>query len=204
MRYAPSMQIIKTSSERQSISAIAKLAANAFWNDPAPHVRYIWNKVPEHKVLKRYQAIFEIAFSHPACTNLVLDNNHQIKGFLNFVESKDSHLSVLEQLKVTPKFLFNAGIAAPRFLKFQSLLVENSPEKDSLYLSSLAVDIEAQGTSIGSQLLECFFSHHAQERLVYLETSKKRNVDLYKRHGFRIYQEVEFGDSPVWFMQREP
>ncbi|HEY8866653.1 MAG TPA: hypothetical protein VIM22_06945 [Solirubrobacteraceae bacterium] len=39
----------------------------------------------------------------------------------------------------------------------------------------------------------------------YLETGKKRNVDFYSRHGFRVTEELQLPRGPrVWLMWRDP
>lgn len=74
------------------------------------------------------------------------------------------------------------------------------------YLMTLAVQPEMQGQGFGSKLLK-----HGLKRVdadgvpAYLETSNERNLPLYEKFGFKVFQEGELtvGGPPFWAMRRD-
>lgn len=80
------------------------------------------------------------------------------------------------------------------------------PREDHWYLPQIGVDPIAQGNGIGAALM-----HHALARcdnegaLAYLEASKPQNIPFYRRHGFEVTGEIQFGRAPlVTPMLRKP
>lgn len=74
------------------------------------------------------------------------------------------------------------------------------------YLGTLGVHPDARGRGVGSALLrpalEAADSDGVPARL---ETSSRRNVALYERHGFRTTAEVAVPEGPrCWIMERRP
>ena len=71
------------------------------------------------------------------------------------------------------------------------------PDEPHWYLALIGVDPHAQGKGLGSELMR-----HAVERcdregaLAYLESSNRRNVSLYLRHGFEVMGQIQVGDAP--------
>lgn len=103
-----------------------------------------------------------------------------------------------------------AASSSPRVLEEITLLMEQvaalEPTEPHWYLPLIGTDPAHQGNGHGSALLA-----HATERfdregaLAVLESSNPRNIPLYKRHGFRILGEAQYGSSPSLVpMVREP
>lgn len=62
------------------------------------------------------------------------------------------------------------------------------------YLWFIGVDPAEQNKGIGSRLLEYVISEaSSQKRTICLETSTLKNLPWYKKYGFTIYKELEFG-----------
>ena len=118
-------------------------------------------------------------------------------------------ISLLNELRVAPAILHATGLArVPRILALQSAIDAHHPKsRPYAYLWFLGVRPEAQGMGVGSRLLRV-----AARRLdaaglpAYLETQTRRNVALYRRHGFEVTAEFHArADSPpLWGMWREP
>jgi len=81
------------------------------------------------------------------------------------------------------------------------------PHRPHWYLSGIGTDPPAQGSGVGSALM--------QSRLVrcdaaglpaYLESSKESNVPFYQHHGFQVTGEliIPGGGPTLWPMWREP
>jgi ribosomal protein S18 acetylase RimI-like enzyme len=118
-------------------------------------------------------------------------------------------VSLLQELRVAPAILRATGLArARRILALQSAIEAHHPTGPPYaYLWFLGVRPSMQGMGVGSRLLRA-----AGRRLdaaglgAYLETQTRRNVALYRRHGFEVTAEFHArADSPpMWGMWREP
>ena len=74
------------------------------------------------------------------------------------------------------------------------------------YLAVLGTDPDAQGQGLGSAVLQPVLERCDSNGVgAFLESSKKRNIDFYARHGFRVLEEYRLLRGPlVWLMWRDP
>ena len=118
-------------------------------------------------------------------------------------------ISLLTEMRLAPAILRATGLSrAMRILALQSGIEQHHPKnRPYAYLWFLGVRPQAQGMGVGSRLLRS-----ATRRLdtmglgAYLETQTRRNVALYRRHGFEVTAEfhVRADAPPMWGMWREP
>jgi ribosomal protein S18 acetylase RimI-like enzyme len=118
-------------------------------------------------------------------------------------------ISLLKELQLAPAILRATGLArAMRIPALQAGIAAHHPKGRSYaYLWFLGVCPQAQGMGVGSRLLLS-----ATRRLdaaglgAFLETQTRRNVALYRRHGFEVTAEfhVRADAPPMWGMWREP
>lgn len=97
-----------------------------------------------------------------------------------------------------------ANIANDLYAEAQHSL--NMPA-DHWYLIALAVDPACQGQGIGSALMRPMLARSdAEQRPIYLETHKPRNVAFYAKHGFAVvaHAQVPGNRVTVFFMVRRP
>jgi ribosomal protein S18 acetylase RimI-like enzyme len=118
-------------------------------------------------------------------------------------------ISLLKELQVAPAILRATGVArVPRILALQSAIDAHHPKsRPYAYLWFLGVRPNAQGRGIGSRLLRAAGRRLDAEGLgAYLETQTRRNVSLYRRHGFEVTAEFHAREDspPMWGMWREP
>ena len=87
-----------------------------------------------------------------------------------------------------------------------TMIYERHPVEPHLYLALLGVEPERQGEGIGSALLAPGLALCDRDGIpAYLETSKRRNLDFYARHGFIETGRVDVpGGPPVWTLWRQP
>ena len=81
------------------------------------------------------------------------------------------------------------------------------PDESLRHLDSVGVAPEMQGRGIGSALIDFGLSRaRAAEAGVFLETGTPRNVPLYERFGFRVFEDVDApgGGPHMWFMRWDP
>jgi ribosomal protein S18 acetylase RimI-like enzyme len=75
------------------------------------------------------------------------------------------------------------------------------------YLYMLGTRTDSQSQGIGTAMLRLGLDAvDADHAPAYLESSNRRNVSLYERHGFEVMQEIRLagGGPPMWPMWREP
>jgi len=92
-----------------------------------------------------------------------------------------------------------------RAVRTQSQLAKLHPSEPHWYLGYLGVRESRQGQGVGGALLgEVLTRADEANAPAYLESSNKRNLPLYQRHGFEIVEEVRLlGRGPsVWRMWR--
>lgn len=79
-------------------------------------------------------------------------------------------------------------------MKREAKIKQSHPDGLLYYLWFIGVDLRHQNKGIGSQLLQEVISEgQKQNRIICLETSTIRNVPWYKKFGFSIYHEFDFG-----------
>jgi ribosomal protein S18 acetylase RimI-like enzyme len=80
------------------------------------------------------------------------------------------------------------------------------PREPHWYLPLLGVDPFLQGNGFGSALLKhALTACDRDNTFAFLESTNRRNVSLYQRHGFEIVGEIQVGTSPTLFpMLRKP
>ena len=118
-------------------------------------------------------------------------------------------ISLLKEMQLAPAILRATGLArVPRILALHSAIDAHHPKhRPYAYLWFLGVHPRMQGMGVGSRLLRAAARRLDADGLAaYLETQTKRNVALYRRHGFEVTAEFHpRADSPpMWSMWREP
>jgi ribosomal protein S18 acetylase RimI-like enzyme len=80
------------------------------------------------------------------------------------------------------------------------------PKERHWYLQMLGTDPEWQGHGAGSAIMAPVLERCDREgERIYLESSKKRNIPFYERHGFAVTGEIQVPRGPVvWAMWRDP
>jgi GNAT superfamily N-acetyltransferase len=117
------------------------------------------------------------------------------------------HLGVADQVRLLPSMIAVTGRNLPRLFTVLNTIEKKHPKPPHYYLAVLGVEPEAQGRGFGGALMHPVLTRCDRERIpAYLESSKRRNVVLYERHGFRVVEELMLPKDgpPIWRMWREP
>lgn len=76
----------------------------------------------------------------------------------------------------------------------ESAIKKIHPDGALYYLWFIGVPPSEQGKGVGSKLLnEVIQEGQVQNRILCLETSTKKNIPWYEKHGFKTYRELDFG-----------
>ena len=103
-------------------------------------------------------------------------------------------------------FLIQIGIRSVVRIVESEALVHNNFRKYPHYchLYMIGVLPEAQGTGLASALMNPMIQRMKQESIpVFLETANLRNVDIYRKKGFKIFESVTIGDRNLVLMSTE-
>lgn len=91
-----------------------------------------------------------------------------------------------------------------RAIKRESEIKKVHPRGPITYLWFIGVSPDEQGRGYGTNLLKDLISFCKEKgHIICLETSTERNIPWYKKHGFEIYKELNFGYI-LYCMKREP
>jgi ribosomal protein S18 acetylase RimI-like enzyme len=85
--------------------------------------------------------------------------------------------------------------------------VHDRQPQDHYYLAVLGTRTAQQGTGLGSAMMAPVLETCDRDGVgAYLESSKERNIPFYRRHGFEVVEEIEFGRGgpSLWAMWRDP
>ena len=101
-------------------------------------------------------------------------------------------------------FLFRIGIKSTiRILKMNKLTYSQYPKNRSYsHLHLIGVLPEAQGKGLASSLMNPILAEKKANKIpVYLETANQKNVEIYKRKGFNIYNSIQTKDTTIYLMK---
>lgn len=107
----------------------------------------------------------------------------------------------LKRIILEIKLLFNViGIENVfQVLKREKIIKAYHPKGDFIHLWLMGVLPEAQGTGIGSKLLQETLNFY-KGRLIYLETTTQENLRFYNKNGFSIFHKTFELDYPLYFL----
>jgi GNAT superfamily N-acetyltransferase len=179
-------------------AALAEPLARAFYDDPVT----VWANPAERSRHRRTERFFLgrlLALLPHELSYATVDGS----GAAIWSPPDGWQMGVRELLHDLPAFL---SPRTPLVLRGMHGVEKLHPTRPHYYLSILGVDPPAQGTGLGSALLEPMLRRCDEEAVgAYLETGTERNVAFYSRHGFRVTDEVPLPKGPpMWLMWRDP
>lgn len=150
------------------------------------------------RIKKVFGYFFETWFENGA---IYLSDDAKACALIAFPHLKKTTLrSVLMDLEL----LFQIGISSAKkgFAREDKIKMKH-PQKPFYYLVFIGVLPEYQNKGIGSGLLaELVGDSERRQMPIYLETYLQKNISLYTKFGFDIFDELDFG-FPVYCMRRK-
>jgi ribosomal protein S18 acetylase RimI-like enzyme len=185
------------------LSILVPLVARAF--HPQPLTCWLLGK--NDKALKRGQRLIELEFEKALPYHLTY-TTHGLHGAALW-HPPDKKLELRHDL------IWSLNSAAAIGLSLRTIshiitglrLALQEPKQSHYYLAILGVDPEAQGKGIGSALIQAGLAIcDKDKRPAYLVTDTESAVRFYKRHGFRVRNEIPASGSALilWSMWRDP
>jgi GNAT superfamily N-acetyltransferase len=189
----------------QDLPGIADALADAFHDDPV--MAYVFGD-DQAKAQKRLVPFFR----HEGGRHLRGDHVFTTEGYAGasyWDPPRRWKTGAKDYLGLAGPMLLGVGLRIPRALRGLARLdeVHEAQPADHWYLAVLGTRTDRQGTGVGSALMDPVLEICDRDGLgAYLESSKERNVPFYRRHGFEVVEEVEFGPGgpTLWAMWRDP
>jgi GNAT superfamily N-acetyltransferase len=185
------------------VPALARMLARAFLDDPVAS----WAWRPDRLRLGALERFHAVRLRQLLAGEEVWTNDELTCAAL-WAPPGRWHSSLRETAALVPSFLH------PRLLMRMPMvalgwekLERAHPHKPPhLYLALLGTEPDAQGRGLGSAVLAPVLEQCDSDGVgAYLESSKKRNIDFYARHGFRVLGEIQLVRGPtMWKMWRDP
>lgn len=95
------------------------------------------------------------------------------------------------------------GEAIPNLIRWFSRWCHGDPEEPHFHLGPIGVAPAMQGQGIGTVLMQRYIEHLDREGAAgYLETDRPKNVEFYKKFGFKVEREENIIGAPTWSMWR--
>jgi ribosomal protein S18 acetylase RimI-like enzyme len=186
------------------VPRIAQALARAFEDDPV--MTWIFPRDAERLTrLERMFSLFlrRIWLRHGECYTV-----DELFGAALWLPPGEWHLGPLAQLRIVPSTIAVMGRSVSRGMAAVQAMEKRHPKEPAhYYLPVLGIEPEFQGRGFGGALLQPVLARCDRDRMgAYLESSKRRNVALYERHGFRVVEELELPKAgpPIWRMWRDP
>lgn len=190
--------------------AATAILAEAFHHDPV----LTWLIPHEHRRKPALETFFALETRH------VLQHPHSLlatrrgtpRGVLLVLPPHRWKTSFLAQLRSARTFMSIFGARIGRANALQSRLNRLHPREPHYYIPLIGVAASAQGTGVGSLLLEQLTARADAEGLpIYLEATSPDSARLYRRHGFETKRTVigpgrkrSRGWPPIELMARMP
>jgi GNAT superfamily N-acetyltransferase len=95
------------------------------------------------------------------------------------------------------------GEAIPNLIRWFSRWCHGDPEEPHIHLGPIGVAPARQGQGIGTALMQRYIEQLDREGVAgYLETDRPKNVEFYKKFGFKVEREENIIGAPTWSMWR--
>jgi hypothetical protein len=190
---------LATLHDRKIVSSIIK---ETFQNNPS--VLSILNKKGDLNKKIGYLADFAFIKAYHRQGVYLSDNQ---KGVAIFYKGNQSKFSLKETYYEIKFALLALPLwEIPSILKREAYMKKEKP-KDGKYIYFWFLGVKKGGENVGFELKEIVLNEAKKENLpIYLETSVWRNVVVYKRYGFEVYDtwKDEKYKVTVWLMVLKP
>ena len=178
---------------------VVSILMTSFKNDP--HVNFLLEFSKNKNKLK---AIMEYVFEESLNKGeIYINDNNTAVVLWNTKSSEPVNLSFIFRNLL---FLFRNGISTTRrVLKMDKLIHEKHPSDGNfVHLYLIGVLPEYQGNGYARQLVQLMIDKHKNTgKLMCLETSNLRNIEIYKKMGFEISNTVIHNDHKIFCMNRK-
>ncbi|QIV96520.1 acetyltransferase (GNAT) family protein [Allofrancisella inopinata] len=175
---------------KTDIAKILTLLKKSFINDP--HTREFFH--PKHlkdlESNKKYDTFMLYNIHHAYSQGFVATDN-QTRSIGLFAHIGKTNLSWKFHIVSSIKMLKAFGVfGIVKILKIQHQIEKSRDTKEFLHLIYLCTEEQSRGIGLAKQLIEYGYQEAKAKNIpLLLETSKKKNVAIYKKLGFSLYKQ---------------
>lgn len=179
---------------------VTQILTQSFQTNPSA----LWVIKQDGSVQKRLKALIEYAVATGLENDGVYLSDDETAAAICFEEPAKSNLkSYWHQIQLIRKAI---GITrVPQVLKREGYLKKHRPNLPHLNFWFLGVDPKQKGTGGVRDLKQGIFQLSAEKNLpILLETSVRRNKEVYEYFGFHAYHTWQQSENyTLWFMRRD-
>lgn len=191
---------------KKDLKQLATMFSNAFKDDP------VWSRVLDGIDPARVQAFFEGPLRYGLRYGSVYTTSDKLEGAAVWLPGKYAEItglrgiisgSAIPSMKIGMKFL---RWMFPIFKPLEEFKREYMSGRDYLYLMILGVDPQFWRQGFAKILLKGLIDEAEKKSLpIYLETSTKENIEIYRHFGFDVVGEIIHPviELPQWVMVRD-
>jgi ribosomal protein S18 acetylase RimI-like enzyme len=188
---------IMIKAEHKDKAIVTNILAESFKNDPQVN----WF-LEESRNRNKLNILIDYVFEETIRKGEIYISEDNMATALWNSEKKEifSFTYILRNLS----FLFRIGMKSTiRILKMDKLTYSQYPKNKSYFhLYLIGVLPEAQGKGLASSLLNPILTEKRENEIpVYLETANQKNVEIYKRKGFNIFNTIQTENPTIYFMK---
>jgi ribosomal protein S18 acetylase RimI-like enzyme len=191
---------------RADLNSTVAALTRAFLDDPVMKWIFPDDRMRERRLPPFFASALRSTGLHSEGTEVVVAAG-QVQGCAIWMAPGTWRPPLRRQLAALPSVMFRLRSRLPVASVTYGALQRVHPERPHWYLSGIGTDPPAQGTGVGSALMQSRLVRcDAAGEPAYLESSNERNVPFYQRHGFRVTGELTIpgGGPTFWLMWREP
>lgn len=202
----PTQPAVLTLNSLSSESGLPSALASAFSTDPL--FRYPFGKDVPHDFEKRLEPLFANIIRHTLQGNSKVHySSDENSVAVWFYDDSFNNLLSLPALQLFIAATKCYGWKLFKFINIVERINRHQPKVPHAYLSVLGTHSDSRGRGLGGTVISKFLAECDEKGLpAYLESSNKRNIPFYERHGFVVQEELPgLPDDcpPITIMWRE-
>lgn len=191
---------------RADLKATVGTLARAFDDDPVIDWIFPDDQMRRRQLPKFFTATMKQSSLRKPGTEILLAGGG-VLGAAIWIEPGAWMPSVWSQVRGLGEYAWALRSRLPVASATYGEILRLHPATPHWYLSGIGTDPPAQGSGVGSALMQSRLARcDAEGSAAYLESSKERNVPFYEHHGFKVVSELTIsrGGPTLWLMWRDP
>jgi ribosomal protein S18 acetylase RimI-like enzyme len=188
---------------KADLDVVARTLGRAFADDPV----WLWVMGSRTDMARRTGRLMAALAKDAIATHDTVLMSNSGEAVAVWVPPGDSHISLIDQLKLAPATVRALGLRELRKIPALTAMDKLHPKVPHWYLMILGADPNHQRSGFGRMLVEPMLERADDDGVVaYLESSKEANVPYYRRFGFEVTREqpIAPGGPMLWLMERPP
>ena len=182
-------------------AAICKCLSRAFEDDPISVFLFPNGRTRCRRLLGFYRMVLPLLSAHGA-----IYTDAEIRAAAVWQAPLPPKPGRARELLVALSMMATLRSASGRGLQLSRVVARSHPRVPHWYLGILGTSPDHQGRGVGSSVLAPILERCDADGVpAYLESSKRRNIPFYERHGFSVTGELIVQGGPtLWPMLRAP